>query len=142
MLILLKQLYGNETNFFISHLGKNLKYSSCEWPENLDELNKENLTKAEDYTIEIYQKKLELERLADNSSVLELGCGWGSLTLANAKKYPNLQFVSFCNSGNQIQFIKEQIKNDLKNVSVFVEDYAVFTQGSKSQIYQYKSESF
>lgn len=138
-----KQLYGNESNFFISHLGNNLKYSSCEWPNCLNEPTKENLTKAEDFTISIYQKKLELEGLADDSSILELGCGWGSLTLANAKKYPKLNFVSFCNSENQIQYIKEQIKkNDLKNVSVFVEDYAVFTQGSKSQIYAYKCESF
>lgn len=115
-----EQLYGNEAAFFESHLGPMLKYSACEWPSPTS-----SLAEAEEYTIRRYQEMMGLDDLAAGSRVLETGCGWGSLCLANAKRYPHLQFVAFSNSPQQIAFVKSKAPS---NLSVFVEDYADFVK--------------
>ena len=87
------------TSFFLSHLGPKLKYSSCEWPTTTptnstnnptNSTNKFNqnttLQQAETYTLTKYCAKLELSKLPSNSTVLEVGCGWGSLSLFMAEK--------------------------------------------------------
>ena len=93
-----EQLYGNDPDFFVAHLGTRLKYSACEWPVGSTALDKAELDKAETLTIGIYQEKLGLASLPAGARVLELGCGWGSLTLANAERFPRLNFVAFSNS--------------------------------------------
>ena len=120
-----EQHYGNDPHFFRAHLGPRLKYSACEWPAARGAACA--LGEAEDYTIALYQEKAGLAGLAPGARVLELGCGWGSLSLANAAKFPKLQFVSFSNSPQQIGFIREQCKErGITNLAVHVEDYAVF----------------
>ena len=122
-----EQHYGNDPHFFRAHLGPRLKYSACEWPSAGAGGKPCSLGEAEDYTIAIYQEKAGLAGLAPGARVLELGCGWGSLSLANAAKFPKLQFVSFSNSPQQIGFIREQCKErGITNLAVHVEDYAVF----------------
>ena len=44
-------------------------------------------------------------RLKDGESILELGCGWGSLSLFMAQRYPNSRIVAVSNSRTQKQFI-------------------------------------
>ena len=123
-----EQLYANDPDFFVGHLGPRLKYSACEWPDGA------TLSDAEDLTIKIYQEKAGLADLTPGSRVLELGCGWGSLSLANAERFPKLQFVGFSNSPQQIGYIRDQAaKRGLTNLTVHVEDYAVFVDPSKSQ---------
>jgi len=125
-----EQLYANDPAFFEAHLGPKLKYSACEW---LDAST--SLAEAEAHTIAIYQEKIGLESLPDGSRVLELGCGWGSLLLSNAERFPNLAFVGFSNSPQQIGFIRDAAaKRELKNVSVMVEDYAVFVDPTRSKV--------
>ena len=54
-------------------------------------------------------------------------CGWGSLTLANAKRYPELRFVAFSNSPQQIGFIRSEAeKRGFDNIEAHVEDFADF----------------
>ena len=122
-----EQLYANDPDFFEAHLGKRLKYSACEWPSNC-----KTIDDAEEYTIKRYQTLANLESLPSGAYVLELGCGWGSLSLTNAEKYPHLNFVSFSNSEPQIKYIKKKAaERGIKNLECFVEDYADFVRASK-----------
>jgi hypothetical protein len=66
--------------FFQACLGKRLKYSSCYYPTG-----NETLDQAEDAMLELYGERAGL---ADGQQILELGCGWGSLTLWMAERYP------------------------------------------------------
>lgn len=113
-----EQHYEVPTDFFLSHLGKNLKYSSCEWNDST-----KTLEDAEDNTLRIYQEHLKLDDLSTGSHVLEVGNGWGSMCLANAKRYPHLNFDSFSNSETQITHIKNEIKkHNLTNLTVWRQD--------------------
>lgn len=125
-----EQLYGNDAAFFRAHLGPTLKYSACEWPSSVTCLGD-----AEAVTLSIYQKKVGFDELPLGSRILELGCGWGSLSLANAAKYPGLEFVSFSNSLQQIEYIRQQaFARKLNNLTVHVEDYAIFVDPVKSKV--------
>jgi len=112
-----EQHYGNDPAFFVAHLGPNLKYSACEWP-SASNANGPNaplgsgctLAEAEAATLLIYQEKAGLSSLPKGSRVLELGCGWGSLTLANAARFPDLHFTAFSNSPQQVAFITGQAR--------------------------------
>lgn len=123
-----EQLYGNEAAFFESHLGPMLKYSACEWPSMAA-----TLAEAEAYTIQRYQAFLKLETLPRGAKVLELGCGWGSLCLQNAKRYPHLHFVAFSNSPQQIDFIRKRAPTNLR---VFVIDYSDFVKAPIEERYE------
>lgn len=129
------QLYGNDPEFFESHLGPRLKYSACVWPADDTRPVQDALADAESFTIAIYQEKAGLPSLPAGSRVLELGCGWGSLTLANATRFPKLEFVAFSNSPQQIEYIRAQAKKrSLNNLKVHVEDYANFVQRDTSKL--------
>lgn len=124
-----EQLYANDPKFFFAHLGPMMKYSSCEWPT----ATVKTLADAEIHTISVYQKHVGLESLPKGARVLELGCGWGSLSLDNAAKFPHLNFVSFSNSTPQIDYIRNTAKTrGLMNITAYVEDYAVFVDPTKS----------
>ena len=100
-----EQHYGNDPRFFEAHLGPCLKYSACEWPDGT-----KDLAEAEVATLHIYQERARLSDLPAGSRVLELGCGWGSLTLANATRFPDLHFTAFSNSPQQVAFITGQAR--------------------------------
>lgn len=136
-----QQLYGNDPAFFVAHLGPKLKYSACEWPADCDATTVDaascarHIAAAEELTIAKYQEKLGLDSLSAGSRVLELGCGWGSLTLANAARYPQLKFVAFSNSPQQISHIRDAATaSGLNNVEVHVEDYANFVVPEESKV--------
>jgi len=137
-----EQHYGNDPAFFVAHLGPKLKYSACEWPSTSNANGPNDpfktgctLAEAESATLLIYQEKAGLSSLPKGSKVLELGCGWGSLTLANAARFPDLSFTAFSNSPQQVAFITGQAEQrGLKNITMHVEDYADFVQPAKSQV--------
>jgi cyclopropane-fatty-acyl-phospholipid synthase len=121
-----EQHYQVPTDFFLSHLGEKLKYSSCEWTNET-----KTLEQAEQHTINEYQKHLQLDLLQPGDIVLEIGNGWGSLCLSNAKKYPHLNFESFSNSETQIEFITTQIeKHGLINLTVWKQDIDDFVKNT------------
>jgi len=129
-----EQHYGNDPAFFAAHLGPRLKYSACEFGA-VGDASVVSLGDAEDRTIRIYQDRAGLAELPDGARVLELGCGWGSLSLANAARFPGLQFVSFSNSPQQIEFIGARAKErGLQNLQCFVEDYALFVDPKASRV--------
>ena len=108
-----EQHYGNDPHFFRAHLGPRLKYSACEWPVNCGASTSDPpscaaaLADAEALTLATYQERLGLASLPAGARVLECGCGWGSLTLTNAARFPKLHFVAFSNSPQQIGFIRD-----------------------------------
>lgn len=57
--------------------------------------------------LEIYAKRAQLQ---DGQSVLDLGCGWGSLTIFLAEKYPNSKVTGVSNSETQKAFISEECR--------------------------------
>ena len=105
-------------------MGANLKYSSGYWPKevfSLDESEHEML-------------KITCERagLADGQDILELGCGWGSLTFFMAQKFPNSKITAVSNSNDQRNFINQ--KNDklnLQNIEVVTADMNDFSTDEK-----------
>jgi cyclopropane-fatty-acyl-phospholipid synthase len=110
-----EQHYELPPEFFLHVLGKNLKYSSCYWDENTT-----NLDDAETLALRI---SCERAQIHDGMRILELGCGWGSLTLHMAKTYPKSKIVAISNSAPQKAFIdSEAKKRNLTNVHVLTRD--------------------
>jgi cyclopropane-fatty-acyl-phospholipid synthase len=97
------QHYEVPANYFKSVLGPSLKYSCC-WFDN----NESTLEEAEIKMMELYIKRAKIE---DGQTILDLGCGWGSLTLFLAERFPNSVIYSVSNSNDQIKFIQEKSKN-------------------------------
>jgi cyclopropane-fatty-acyl-phospholipid synthase len=110
-----EQHYELPPEFFLNVLGKNLKYSSCFYaPET------KSLDEAEDLALKI---SCERAQIKDGMRILELGCGWGSLTLHMAKTYPQSKIVAISNSAPQKAFIDEQAKKrGLTNILVLTRD--------------------
>ncbi|KAK4480144.1 hypothetical protein RD792_013202 [Penstemon davidsonii] len=113
------QHYEVPTSFFKIVLGKHLKYSCCLFPEKSS-----TLEDAEKAMLELY---CERSQIKDGHSVLDVGCGWGSLSLYIAQKYPSCQITGICNSVTQKGYIDEQCRDlQLNNVKVIVADISTF----------------
>lgn len=113
-----EQHYEVPTDFYQYVLGKNKKYSCGHWDKS------NNLDDAEKEMLEITTQRAKLE---NGQKVLELGCGWGSLTLFMAKKYPNMQITAVSNSKTQKDFIDKTAKDrGLKNINVITCDINEF----------------
>jgi len=109
------QHYELPPEFFRQCLGKRLKYSCAYYPSGT-----ETLHQAEDAMLELYARRADL---ADGQSILELGCGWGSLTLWMAERYPRATIEAISNSTPQRQFIEaECLRREITNVRVRTED--------------------
>ena len=96
------QHYEVPPPFFVASLGKRLKYSSCFYANG-----NETLDQAEEAMLAIYCERAEL---SDGQAILELGCGWGSLTLWMAEKYPNAKITAVSNSKPQREFIEARCR--------------------------------
>jgi cyclopropane-fatty-acyl-phospholipid synthase len=88
-----RQHYELPTAFFQQFLGPRLKYSSCLWPSAVTDL-----AEAEEAMLAL---TCERAGLVDGMSVLDLGCGWGSLTLFIAERYPHCTVTAMSNSRSQ-----------------------------------------
>ena len=114
------QHYELPTEFFQLCLGKHLKYSSCYY-----RTGKESLDQAEADMLTITCERAALE---DGQHVLEFGCGWGSLSLFMAARYPNSRITAVSNSRTQKAFIDAQAANrGLKNLTVITCDMNIFS---------------
>lgn len=109
------QHYELPPKFFELCLGKRLKYSSCYFPTGT-----ETLDQAEDAMLALYGERAQL---ADDQDILELGCGWGSLTLWMAQNYPRSRITAVSNSRPQREFILARCRVlGLDNVEVITQD--------------------
>ncbi len=110
-----EQHYEVPAEFFLRCLGPHLKYSCAFWPEGC-----ESLGEAEKLALEITMERAEL---SDGMKILELGCGWGSLALAMAAKFPNAQITAVSNSASQKEYIDGQIaQRQLRNIEIVTRD--------------------
>ncbi|KAJ7049972.1 S-adenosyl-L-methionine-dependent methyltransferase [Mycena amicta] len=114
-----EQHYEVPTKFIISTLGPYAKYSSCLYPTG-----KETLAEAEVLMLESYCQKAQLK---DGQDVLDLGCGWGSVSLYLARKYPNSRIVGLSNSATQKAHIDATAKErGYTNVEIITADVNTF----------------
>jgi cyclopropane-fatty-acyl-phospholipid synthase len=105
--------------FFAHVLGPNRKYSSCFYKEPAS-----TLQEAEE---EALRQTVEHADIADGQSILELGCGWGSLSLWMARLFPHAHVTAVSNSTSQREYIEsEAVKRGLKNLRVVTSDMNVF----------------
>ena len=81
-----EQHYEVPAALFVKTLGKRLKYSGCYWSDDVQDLNQ-----AEEVAL---AKSCEHAELTDGMDILELGCGWGSLSLWMAEHYPHAKITS------------------------------------------------
>jgi len=115
-----EQHYEVPPLFFENVLGKHLKYSSGYWPAGVSTLD--------DSEYEMLKISSERAELVDGQSILELGCGWGSLTLFMAEKYQKSSITAVSNSRDQRKFIEQQCKDrGLDNVHVITADMNDFS---------------
>ncbi len=109
------QHYELPPKFFELCLGRRLKYSSGYYPTG-----SESLEQAEDAMLALYGERAQL---ADGQDILELGCGWGSLTLWMAQRYPHARITTVSNSRPQRLHIEAQCRmRGLANVQVLTCD--------------------
>ncbi len=117
-----RQHYEVPASFFEHCLGKHLKYSCAYWLPGVTDLDE-----AEREMLELTCMRAELE---DGQQVLELGCGWGSLSLFMAARFPQSQFTVVSNSHSQKEYIDRQMRErGLDNLRVITADMNAFAPG-------------
>lgn len=115
-----EQHYEVPAAFFQRMLGPRLKYSSCYWPDSASDL-----AAAEDAML---ARTCERAGLANGQRILELGCGWGSLTLWMAEHYPGARITAVSNSTGQKRHIDaECARRGFANVEVVTADMNDFS---------------
>lgn len=125
-----EQHYELPTDFFKTVLGSRLKYSSCLWQKRGKLSRPESgLDEAEERMLKLTVERAEL---SSGQTILELGCGWGSLSLFMAEKYPGSLIVAVSNSQTQKNYIDGQAtRRGFKNLTVLtanVEDLEIEKQ--------------
>ncbi|HEX6240084.1 MAG TPA: class I SAM-dependent methyltransferase [Polyangiales bacterium] len=119
-----EQHYELPPAFFSAVLGRHLKYSSGWWPDGVNDLDAAEAA--------ALQATCERAELVDGQQVLELGCGWGSLSLWMAERYPHSRITSVSNSHAQRTFIEaEAARRGLSNLQVLTCDVNRFATDSR-----------
>ena len=114
-----RQHYEVPTAFFEEVLGPRLKYSAAVWPDAVDDLSA-----AEEAALALTASRA---RLADGQRILDLGCGWGSLSLWMAERFPAAEVVAVSNSVTQRAHIEARAaEQELTNLTVVTADIADF----------------
>lgn len=114
-----EQHYEVPAEFFGQVLGPHRKYSGCLWPAEAS-----TLPQAEAAAL---QATCERAGIAEGQQVLELGCGWGSLTLWMAERYRGARITALSNSHSQREYIEAQaVARGLTNVRVITCDINAF----------------
>jgi len=114
-----EQHYEVPTEFYLMCLGNRLKYSCCLYRDG-----KESLDVAEVAMLQTYCERAEL---VDGMNILELGCGWGSLSLFLAETFPKSKITGVSNSKTQKEFIDAKAKErGLSNLQIITKDVNEF----------------
>lgn len=115
-----QQHYEVTSSFFRQVLGPQLKYSCCYWDYGVDALDV-----AEETAL---RQTCHHAGIRDGMDILELGCGWGSLSLWIAEHYPNSRITAVSNSSSQREFIQRQARaRNLTNLEVITNDMNEFS---------------
>jgi len=117
-----EQHYEVPSSFFELVLGKHLKYSCCFWPEGVNTLDE-----SEEAMLRL---TCERARVEDGLDILDLGCGWGSLSLWIAQQFPNSRIVAVSNSRTQREYIERRCHElGLRNIEAITADVVDYTAG-------------
>ena len=127
-----EQHYEVPAKFYTLCLGPNKKYSSGLWEDCtatskglIKEHGKwlsyyDSLQRSEEAMLDLY---IERAQISNGMKVVDLGCGWGSLTLHLMKRFPDVKVTSISNSNSQ----REYIYNTAKERGYKVENLRVIT---------------
>jgi cyclopropane-fatty-acyl-phospholipid synthase len=119
-----EQHYEVPGRFYDIALGERKKYSSAYYPEKG--------TTLDEAEVAMLELTCERARLEDGQDVLELGCGWGSLTLFMAERYPNSRIRGVSNSHSQREEILETAaRRGLTNLEITTADMNEFDAGAR-----------
>jgi cyclopropane-fatty-acyl-phospholipid synthase len=119
-----EQHYEVPADFFRLVLGPHLKYSSAYYDPGVD-----SLEQAEARMLALTADRAQLE---DGHEILELGCGWGSLSLFTAARFPKSRIVAISNSASQKEFIDGQARErGLTNLEIVTCDINRFEAGRR-----------
>lgn len=119
-----EQHYEVPTGFYKYVLGPNLKYSCGYWEGGV-----KSFEESENKMLELTCKRAGIR---NGEEILELGCGWGSLTLYMAANFPESRITAVSNSRTQKEFIdSEAYKRGLKNITIITSDMNDFETEKK-----------
>lgn len=119
-----EQHYEVPSEFFKLVMGYRMKYSSGYWANT-----NTSFAESEEDMLALSVKRAEVQ---DGMKILDLGCGWGSISLYIAEKFPNCHITGVSNSRTQKDFIdSEAKKRGLKNIEILTQDMNVFTTQKK-----------
>jgi 2-polyprenyl-3-methyl-5-hydroxy-6-metoxy-1,4-benzoquinol methylase len=104
-----QQHYEVPAKFYDLCLGPRKKYSSGLWPSQQTTFEESEVAMLEHYC--------QLANVKDGMKIVDLGCGWGSLTLHLAERYPNAKITGISNSHSQRDYILQTAKDRGYNVS-------------------------
>ena len=100
-------------------LGPRRRTSACLW-----EPRTRTLAQAEEAMLALICLRAQVR---DGMRILDLGCGWGSLSLWMAEQYPAARVTSVCNSSRQRTWIEsERDRRGLRNLEVITADVSDF----------------
>jgi cyclopropane-fatty-acyl-phospholipid synthase len=109
------QHYEVPARFFELALGAQMKYSCALW-----EAETRTLEEAEENMLAETARRAEI---GDGQRILELGCGWGSLSLYLARHFPHSEIVGVSNSHSQREFIEARARErGLANLRIVTQD--------------------
>ena len=115
-----EQHYEVPAAFYVKALGTHRKYSSAYWPEGVNSLDEAEATALAETCLHA--------DLKDGQRILELGCGWGSLTMWMAEHYPNSTITGVSNSNSQREYIEALARQKgLSNIQIITCDMNDFT---------------
>jgi cyclopropane-fatty-acyl-phospholipid synthase len=119
-----EQHYEVPSAFFDQVLGPRRKYSCCYWPNDVTDLDG-----AEEAALRLTCERADL---ADGQTILDLGCGWGSLSLWMAEHFHGARIVAISNSSSQRRYIEAQAAaRGLTNLSVVTADMNAFDSAER-----------
>jgi cyclopropane-fatty-acyl-phospholipid synthase len=115
-----EQHYEVPAEFFRLVLGPRLKYSCCLWPEGVD-----TIAAAEEAMLALTCERAGVE---DGMELLDLGCGWGSLTFWLLERYPTARVLAVSNSRTQRAYIRgeAEVRGLARRLEVVTADANVF----------------
>ncbi|MEO7773557.1 MAG: class I SAM-dependent methyltransferase [Steroidobacteraceae bacterium] len=100
-----QQHYELPTAFFAQVLGKHMKYSSCLFALDDQDAWRAPHEQLDSAAAAMLALTTQRARISDGDRILELGCGWGSLSLWLAERFPGSRITGVSNSSSQKQYI-------------------------------------
>jgi cyclopropane-fatty-acyl-phospholipid synthase len=115
-----EQHYELPAEFFTLCLGARRKYSGCLWGPGV-----RTLDQAEEAMLDLYVRRADVR---DGMRILDLGCGWGSLSFYLAERFPGAQILAVSNSRPQREFFESEIaRRGIRNLECITRDAATLT---------------